>query len=175
MPTPEPHVPRHRHDHDHDHDTGHDTNADHVVDRQELHRVVARRLERDGQRYTSGRRRVVELLASRGHPMTMPEILAAESSLAQSSVYCTLAVLERAGVVTRVITNGEWSCVELAEDLTGHHHHLVCESCGAVRDVEVPDAVEAVLDEALMALAAAEGFTLDRHRLDLVGRCSSCR
>lgn len=141
----------------------------------ELHQVVARRLDRDGQRYTAGRRQLVDLLAHSAHPVTIPEIIATDPSLAQSTVYRNLAVLERAGVVVRVITNGEWGCVELAEDLTGHHHHLICETCGAVRDVEVPAEVEQLLESALAAVAEVEGFTLQRHRLDLVGRCTACR
>lgn len=140
----------------------------------DIHQTVLRRLERHGQRYTSGRRALVELLARSPHPLTIPEILEA-GSLAQSTVYRNLTVLETAGVVGRVITNGEWGCYELAEDLTGHHHHLICEVCGAVRDVEVPHDVEHLLESALGALADNEGFALERHRLDLVGRCENCR
>lgn len=140
----------------------------------EIHQTATHRLERDGQRYTPGRRALVELLARSEHPLTIPEILAA-SELAQSTVYRNLAVLEEAGVVGRVITNGEWGCFELAEDLTGHHHHLICDVCGAVRDVAVPADVESLLDSVLGALAEGEGFALDRHRLDLVGRCARCR
>lgn len=158
------------------HDHGHD---DHVHDRSavspELHQVVARRLERDGQRYSSGRRQLVELLGRSAHPVTIPEILATDPSLAQSSVYRNLSVLERSGVVVKVITNGEWSCVELAEDLTGHHHHLICDACGAVRDVDVPAHLERLLESALTTVADEHGFVLERHRLDLVGRCADCR
>lgn len=141
----------------------------------ELHPVVSRRLERDGQRYTSGRRQLVELLSHTPHPVTIPEILAVDPTLPQSSVYRNLTVLERAGVVVKVITTGEWGCYELAEDLTGHHHHLICDSCGAVRDVDVPDHLERLLDTALTTVAEEQGFVLDRHRLDLVGRCADCR
>ena len=77
--------------------------------------------------------------------------------------------------MTKVITNGEWACFELAEDLTSHHHHLICSDCGTVRDVEVPSDVEAALDDALAGLAAADGFVLESHRLDLVGRCHDCQ
>ncbi len=140
-----------------------------------LHDIAAARLRRDGQRYTAGRRSLVEVLAAAPHPMPITEILTAGDDLAQSSVYRNLSVLERAEVVSKVITNGEWACFELAEDLTSHHHHLICSDCGTVRDVEVPADVEAALDEALEGLASADGFVLDRHRLDLVGRCHECR
>jgi Fe2+ or Zn2+ uptake regulation protein len=51
----------------------------------------------------------------------------------------------------------------------------VCSTCGAVRDVVVPDALERDLDSALTKLAKREGFALDHHRLDLIGRCASCK
>jgi Fe2+ or Zn2+ uptake regulation protein len=140
-----------------------------------LHEIAAARLRRDGQRYTSGRRALVEVLAAAAHPLPIADIVAGSDDLAQSSVYRNLAVLERAAVVSKVITNGEWACFELAEDLTSHHHHLICSDCGTVRDVEVPADVEAALDQALAGLAAADGFVLDRHRLDLVGRCGGCQ
>jgi Fur family ferric uptake transcriptional regulator len=140
-----------------------------------LHDIAATRLRRDGQRYTDGRRALVDVLAAAQHPLPIPEILTVSRDLAQSSVYRNLAVLERANVVSKVITNGEWACFELAEDLTGHHHHLICSDCGTVRDVHVPADVERALDDALGGLAAADGFELDSHRLDLVGRCAECR
>jgi Fe2+ or Zn2+ uptake regulation protein len=38
----------------------------------------------------------------------------------------------------------------------------------------VPDALEHDLDAALLRLAKREGFLLDHHRLDLIGRCAKC-
>jgi len=78
-------------------------------------------------------------------------------------------------VVTRIVGNDEFGRFELAEDLIGHHHHLLCEECGAMLDVTVPPAIERQLDEALAKLAEGSGFTLHHHRLDLVGRCAKCK
>lgn len=141
----------------------------------DVHTIASRRLARDGQRYTQSRRVLVEVLAAADHPLSIPGILEAGPRLAQSSVYRNLAVLERAGVVSKVVTTGEWACFELAEDLTGHHHHLICSECGSVRDMVMPHDVEALVAEALAGLAAGEGFVVDHHRLDLFGRCSACQ
>jgi len=84
-------------------------------------------------------------------------------------------VLERAGVVHRIVTSDEFSRYELAEDLTGHHHHLICSECGDVRDFTVPAALESALVRALARVAADHTFAAEHHRLDLVGRCPSCR
>jgi Fe2+ or Zn2+ uptake regulation protein len=60
----------------------------------------------------------------------------------QSSVYRNLSVLEQVGAVRRVITEEGIARYELAEDLTTHHHHLVCRVCGAVEDVTMPSSLE---------------------------------
>lgn len=142
----------------------------------DLHQIAALRVVGDRQRYTSMRRQLVEMLGAADHPITIPDILRLDPDLAQSSVYRNLAVLEQAGVITRVVTHDEWARFELAEDIGGtHHHHLICERCGMVLDVVVPELVEAVLDESLAHLALVNGFELRHHRLDLVGVCAECR
>jgi Fur family ferric uptake transcriptional regulator len=132
-------------------------------------------LAHDGQRYTQARRQLVGVLADATFPLTIPEIIERDDRLAQSSAYRNLVLLERLGIVQRVVSTGEWSRFELAEGLTDrHHHHLICATCGAVQDVEVPDALERRLDRELTDLASTAGFRLDHHRLDLVGRCVAC-
>lgn len=141
----------------------------------DLHRTAADRLAADGQRYTPRRRALVELLAEVDQPLTIPQLLERRRDLAQSSVYRNLAVLEAAGVVHRIVTSDEFARYELAEDLTEHHHHLICSSCGDVSDFVVPDDVEHDLEAALGKVAHQAGFTMRQHNLDLVGTCSTCK
>ncbi|MCZ7528723.1 MAG: transcriptional repressor [Acidimicrobiia bacterium] len=141
----------------------------------ELHDVVSTRLRSAEQRYTPGRRRLVSLLAGGGGPMTIPEVLERDGSLAQSSVYRNLGVLEEAGVVVRIVTTDDFARYELAEDLTEHHHHLVCSRCGSVADFSLDPDVESELARVLRRAARRASFTIEHHRLDLVGVCGSCR
>jgi Fe2+ or Zn2+ uptake regulation protein len=136
--------------------------------------LVMQRLRNSDQRYTPTRKELVEILRRAGGPVSIPEIQKLAADIPQSSVYRNLSVLETAGVVTRVMSNDEFGRFELAEDLIGHHHHLMCESCGAMADVTIPHEIEEQLDSALEALAKASGFTLHHHRLDLVGKCAKC-
>lgn len=141
----------------------------------EIHAEVMARLRQVRQRYTSQRKKIIQVLVEVGHPLTIQDIRDHSNDLAQSSVYRNLVVLDESGIVTKVVTNGEVGRYELVEDLTGHHHHLMCSLCGVVRDVIVPEALENDIDRALSALARREGFSLDHHRLDVIGRCSKCR
>ena len=136
--------------------------------------LAATRVRQQGQRYNGNRRRLVGLLAASDAPLTIPEILARGEDLAQSSVYRNLMLLEQSGVVQRIVTNDERARFELAEDLTEHHHHLICSTCGIVRDFTVPTAVERSVHNALARIAERTGFTLQHHRLDLVGVCPAC-
>ena len=140
----------------------------------ELHATVATRLRAAGQRYTANRRSLVEVLAAARQPLAIPDILVSGRGLAQSSVYRNLAMLEQAGAVHRIVASGDFSRYELAEDLTEHHHHLICTTCGDVADFTAPASLEASLGRAMAKVADATGFAPARHRLDLMGTCTRC-
>lgn len=51
----------------------------------------------------------------------------------------------------------------------GHHHHLVCRSCGRTVEVEGP-AVERWAD----AIATEHGFVDIVHTMEIFGTCAGC-
>ena len=113
------------------------------------------------------------MLAGAPRPLALPEILEADGGLAQSSVYRNLVVLEQAGVVHRIVT-ADAARFELAEELTGHHHHLICTSCGTVEDVPASAGLESSLADAVAQIEGTSGFRTKTHRIDLVGLCRNC-
>ncbi|HLF98894.1 MAG TPA: Fur family transcriptional regulator [Acidimicrobiia bacterium] len=142
----------------------------------DLHGAAAARLGDDGQRYTRNRRALVEVLAATSRPLTLPEILERRHDVPQSSAYRNLAVLEATGVVRRVLSQDEFSRYELAEEFTDdHHHHVMCSHCGHMEDVAVPDELEAELERVAEDLARRLDYSLDHHRLDVIGTCADCR
>jgi Fe2+ or Zn2+ uptake regulation protein len=136
--------------------------------------VVA--LLRDGnQRLTPNREALLEVLhGARTRPLTIPEIVAERPSLAVSTVYRNLTVLEDAGVVHRIVARGDHAYYELVEDLTEHHHHMVCTRCGLVEDVPATPTIEKSVNDAVRQIARRTGFRTEHHRLDLVGLCKQC-
>jgi Fe2+ or Zn2+ uptake regulation protein len=141
----------------------------------DMHGVVERRLRLIDQRYTSGRRAIVDLLVSAGHPVSIGDIAERLPGLPRSSAYRHLTDLHAAGLVRRVTASDEFTRFELAEDLTEHHHHLLCVNCGKVIDVTLPAAFEQQAADAIGQLAEAEGFQAHSHRLDVLGLCAACR
>jgi Fur family transcriptional regulator, ferric uptake regulator len=140
----------------------------------ELHRIVRERLSEREQRFTTVRRQIVDAIDAADGPVTLPELLAKQPSLAQSSAYRNLSIMEEAGIVRRLVHGAEHAHFELAEDLTEHHHHLICESCGVIRDVMLTPRLERSLDSAFDGVARAEGFSPRHHAIDIYGHCAAC-
>lgn len=141
---------------------------------QDIDDAVATLLRATGQRYTTGRRKLVSALQEGVGPLTITQIVSADETLAPSSIYRNLTLLEEAGAVSRVVANDEFARYELAEALTEHHHHLICTECGLVIDFELDSETEQALHQGLERAARAAGFTTTNHRLDLLGTCSAC-
>jgi Fur family ferric uptake transcriptional regulator len=140
----------------------------------DLRDLVATRLRRVGQRLTENREALVGVLGASPRPLTLSEIRVAKPGLAQSSAYRNLVVLESAGIVHRVMGADEFARWELAEELTGHHHHLICAACGRVEDVPASAGLERSVAAAAAAITRTTGFRTQHHRIDLVGLCSTC-
>jgi Fe2+ or Zn2+ uptake regulation protein len=140
----------------------------------DLHDEVAKRLAHSGRRYTRTRKRLVGILAKAGMPLALRDIVRGRRDLPQSSVYRNLAGLESAGLIRRVASEDGFGRYELAEELTGHHHHLMCSRCGRVEDVGIPSTLERQLDRTLDVLAREASFASVSHRLDLIGLCRGC-
>jgi len=141
----------------------------------EIDEKVDSLLRNAGQRYSPVRRRLVRVLREAGKPLTNNQIIASDKSLVQSSVYRNLTVLEEAGAVTRIATNHEFARFELAEHITEHHHHIICNSCGDINDFSLPPNIEKSLGLSLQKAAKETSFDIDNHRLDVLGTCTSCQ
>jgi Fur family ferric uptake transcriptional regulator len=142
---------------------------------EEVHELVRARLRRADQRYTDGRRDLVELLLSAGQPMSITDISERLPALPRSSAYRHLVDLQNAGVVRRIAAHDEFGRFELVEDLTEHHHHLLCTDCGRVIDITPSISFERTVSRHLDELADREGFQPQAHRVDVLGVCADCR
>lgn len=139
-----------------------------------VHEFAGRRLRDAEQMYTKGRRELVLLLHEYGRPATIPQLLDQGATLTQSSMYRNMVDLETVGVVQKIAGGDDRARYELAEELIGHHHHLICTECGSVDDFVVPASTERSLDAGLNKALVGTGFQLHGHRLDVLGICGEC-
>lgn len=145
------------------------------IDLDHVHRLCTIRLGEQQQRYTQSRRTIVSLLAGTAAPVTLPQLLALDPELTQSSTYRNLTMLEEAKVVRRLVLGSEHAHFELDEELMGHHHHLVCAGCGKIVDMHLDDDLEHTLEASLERIATAAGFSMTAHSIDIVGHCTDCQ
>jgi len=132
-------------------------------------------LEAAGLRWNRARQRVAGRLRAERRPMSAEEMRRAEPSLPYSSIYRTLAVLATAGVVRRLASVDGIARFELAEAVSGeHHHHLACTDCGTMEVLVLPAEVENGLARAAAAVQRSGRFTVESHQVELIGRCAAC-
>lgn len=123
-----------------------------------------------GLRVTAGRVAVLTALADEPH-LNVNAVLAAVrtrvGSASVQAVYDVLAALHEARLIRRVEPAGQPPRYELASD--DNHHHLVCRSCGAVRDVAC-----AVGHAPCLSPSQVPGFVVDEAEVIYWGLCAQC-
>jgi Fur family ferric uptake transcriptional regulator len=128
-------------------------------------------LRHAGHKVTQPRRTVIETLVDQTEHLTAPDIVEAVQQRApdvgRASVYRTLDLLTRLGLVQTSTLGGGAATYMLCPH--GHHHHLVCTQCHKTIEFD-----ECVVGELERELAAALGFEIEGHLLELYGRCPDC-
>lgn len=133
--------------------------------------TIAQRLRELGYRLTPQRLMVATALDnSEGH-ISADELCSSVRSQYPlfniSTVYRTLELLESLGLVTETdLGEGKVRYHAIAK---GHHHHLVCRKCGALRDLG-----EGELEALRADLRSKHHFEADLNHLAIFGRCSTC-
>jgi Fur family ferric uptake transcriptional regulator len=123
------------------------------------------------QRKTRQRAAVEEILSDRHDFRTAQQIhddlRRHGERIGLTTVYRTLQLMAESGDLDAIRTNeGETAYRRCS---TGHHHHLVCRTCGRTVEVSGP-AVERWAN----AVAEKHGFREISHDLELFGTCNSC-
>jgi Fur family ferric uptake transcriptional regulator len=129
-------------------------------------------LQEKGHRLTPQRMLVIDTLHNADKHISAEEIyeqLHSRYPYANiSTVYRTLELLKKLGLVTETDFGEGYVRYHVAEK--GHHHHLVCRSCGKVIDLE-----ESALYSLKDTLLQGYGFDADLRHLAISGECSGCR
>lgn len=132
--------------------------------------AILDKLRRAGGRLTTARRAMIATLVSSDDHLTAEELAAevqrTHPDVHRSTVYRCLEALEQHGIVDHTHLGHGPAVYHLADD---QHHHLVCEACGAV--VELDDAI---FEDLRTRLQAEHRFAIRPHHFALPGRCAGC-
>jgi len=136
------------------------------------HQDIVAKLSQQGYRLTPQRIMILEAIEHSDHHISAEEIhaqiVARYPNVNISTVYRTLELLKRLGLVTETDLGEGRVRYHPAEK--GHHHHLVCRECGAVIDLD-----ESLLAPLRSALLKEYNFDADLRHLAILGRCLRCR
>jgi Fur family zinc uptake transcriptional regulator len=129
----------------------------------------------DGDRMTTPRRRVLELLLAAGEPVKAYDLIARFGLDGQAAkpptVYRALEFLERKGMAHRIASISAYVACTAAEGAVDRLHaaaFLICDCCGATQEVVAPVAQT-------FALAAdTAGYAIVRTTIEGHGRCPTC-
>jgi Fur family ferric uptake transcriptional regulator len=141
-------------------------------DEQELKELLKQR----GYKFTDQRGAVLEVLIKySGEHLSTDEIYQyvrdTNPEIGLATVYRTLTLLERVGLVMKLDLDDGFSRYELARHNEDHrHHHLICSNCGSVTEVE-----EDLLDSLEEQILLKNDFLVKDHRVKFYGLCSKCR
>jgi Fur family ferric uptake transcriptional regulator len=134
--------------------------------------ALAQRLRALHVRVTPQRLFVLEALAAHGAHMTAEEVMrwAAPHApgLNLATVYRTLELLVSLGLVAQTDLGGEATMFELVGEAP--HHHLVCERCGAVIQME-----DSVFQSLRAEVLRRYGFDTRSRHIALFGLCRECQ
>ena len=130
------------------------------------------RIQEVGYKLTAPRKALLKALTESKHSLSALELHETakvyHSKLGLVTVYRTLEVLEKLGLVRRVHTEG--ACHGYAASSPGHRHAVICDRCS--------QAVEFDGEEVCQLTAGVEqktGYQINGHWLQLTGLCPTCR
>lgn len=134
------------------------------------------RVAEAGERMTPPRRRVLSLLLESGEPVKAYDLIARFGEDGQAAkpptVYRALEFLERQGMAHRIASISAYvACSGGAMDAGSQPHaaaFLICDCCGATREIEGPD--QAAIDLA----ARSAGYAISRTTIEAHGLCQAC-
>jgi Fur family ferric uptake transcriptional regulator len=124
------------------------------------------------QRNTRTKEAVVQIFQSFAAPIALNElytfIKVSLPKTAFSTIFRITRQLEEEGKIIQVDWRERGSRYEWAD--LPHHHHIVCESCDAVTDID-----DSTLRFDIDKVAEDTGYVINSHSIELRGLCAKCR
>lgn len=133
------------------------------------------RLKEKGCKLTMQRRSVLDVLLEHSNDHLSTEEIYDKvkenfPEIGLATVYRTVQLFEEMGIVDRLNFDDGCSRFELAsEDTVHHHHHLICEQCNKVSEVE-----NDLLDDIEKEIESKYNFKIHDHNVMFYGICKDC-
>ncbi len=132
-------------------------------------------------RWTMPREAVLKFLSRSPKHMSVKEIYASlhqsYPSMGLSTVYRTLDLLARMGIITKLVLGDGQSRYEFkSSEKEEHHHHLICTDCGKIINYsEFLDEELSLVKKTEERLAKKYDFKILDHNIEFLGLCHKCK
>ena len=120
-------------------------------------------------RITASRVAILKIFKNATAPLSPMEIANINPTIDKVSIYRTIEVCEKIGLITGVAYSWKQR-YELAAPFRPHHHHLLCNNCGTIEEIRSEE-----LEEMIHVLANEQGFKVMGHTFEINGLCHACR
>lgn len=132
---------------------------------------VADLLKRKKTRVTVARNAIIDVVFADIKPVSAPKILDTlrENNILvnKTTVYRELMFLVNNKILKQVYITP--NIIHYESAFLPHHHHLICNNCGGVQEVDcVVDTTK------LLQKVNDKGFDVNNHRFELYGTCANC-
>jgi Fur family ferric uptake transcriptional regulator len=133
--------------------------------------ILQRTLIEKGLRLTGPRLRVLDVFLEDSRPLTIAETYRrlGRTRVHLASVYRAVQALCSLGVLTRVDQVAQAQRYELADPYQKHHHHLICQACGKIEDLEY-----CALPGMEKKIRGLTRFRVIKHEVRFLGICGEC-
>ena len=145
-----------------------------------LAHIWRHRFKGDGFRWTLTRKAILDLLSRTSKHMSAQEIydtlLKSYPGIGLSTIYRTLDLLSRMGLVNRLNIGEGKSRYEYRSGEEKAHHHFICTNCGKIIDyIDFLDEELDLVGKIEKNLARKYNFIVKDHNIDFYGLCKDCR
>ena len=130
--------------------------------------VILHKLEDSGYKLTGSRLSLLDKLLTYNDGFTAEELVSQAREAGRATVYRTIRLLVEQGLLCKLAMDSGAPRYTLSG--MAHHHHVVCVSCGAVRDFR-----QTVIERALKSMEEDVGDTVVGHRIEVYVLCASCK
>ena len=124
-----------------------------------------------GLKRTQSRLKVMEILEKENSPVDVVHIIGhvknLEDKIDQATIYRILETFYKKGIIDRLEFGEGKFRYELKK---GDHHHLICDNCGRVEDIE-----DNFINKIEKEVQNEKGFIVKKHNLEFFGLCRNCQ
>ncbi len=122
---------------------------------------------------TKGRTAILDVLCANSERLMSVEdiyqqVKSKENNINLTTVYRNLDIFDALGLVLKNISDDQVTYYKISCDITHHHHHLICETCGKT------EIIDHCPMQAIEQAVKDKNFTIKKHTFEIYGICNKC-